>query len=94
MAEIVTFFSGNFISMYFFSCVGALILWMKSTARAKQANSLGDVVDTMFPRAERFAAVLKFMIFVFFGGFWAFFWLLHLIQSKRFRRGSHGADWQ
>ena len=71
MTEIVQFFSGNFVSMYFFSCVGSLVLWMKSNARAKQVNSLGDIIDHIFPAGNRFGEILKFLVFVLFGGFLA-----------------------
>lgn len=69
MAEIYEFFSGNFLSMYFFCCVGSLVLWMKSKAHVKQANSLGDIVDHLFPSSQRAGALVKFLVFVLFGGF-------------------------
>jgi hypothetical protein len=90
MAEAAEFFSKSFASMYFFSCVGALILWMKSNAAVRQIHSLGDIVECIFPESERAARITKFVVFVFLGGFIG---VLFVTPSTPVQAASAGIAW-
>lgn len=69
MSELTGFFSGDFWSMYFFSCSGAILLWMRLKADLRDQNSLAELFDAMLRDSEGFAMVGKFMFFIMFGGF-------------------------
>lgn len=90
MSQFFDFFSGNFPSMYAFSCIGALLLWMRSSARAKHAHSLGEVIDILFPKSSRVGAIAKLVIFVFVGGFVG---ILFVSPSTPVQAASAGIAW-
>lgn len=69
MNELYVFFSGSFFSMYFFSCAGALLLWMRVKGDLRRSNSLSEFFDTLFEGAERKSAFAKLTFFILFGGF-------------------------